>query len=280
MFWSVIWDGTSVANHISGVWLEPPQTTQQATPPVPRPPPSILRKSDRNGWRGCDSDKFLQLFSFLLQVLSFCLKLLEAQAVTLSFSGFYSALSVACRETLLVSQALHLNLNKRPLISPSWSHVTVWLQNNAALKTLDSHRAIQIIKHTSHSETNLNSEQSVWLEVKMTPKLTTAAFLIHSWCLKFKTLCQFHPKIEQTSFKLYVSHTHYLPKITTHEAYHAFLWWAVLSTYYLHMHIYRNVILVCLLVLKTTKKPEVFSENEYRGCCINKIACFNLICKK
>lgn len=164
------------------------------------------------------TDKFLQLFSFLLQVLLFCLKLLKAQPVTLSFSGFYSALSVACREKLLVSQALHLNQNKRPLESPSWSHVMVWLQNNAAaaaLKTLDSHRAIQIIKHTSHSERNLNSEQSVWLEriwslkVKMTPKLTTAAFLIHSWGLKFKTLCQFHPKIEQTSFKLYV-HQHSL----------------------------------------------------------------------
>ncbi len=43
---------------------------------------------------------------------------LEAQAVTLSFSGGggggggYSALSVACRQKLLVSQALHLNPNK------------------------------------------------------------------------------------------------------------------------------------------------------------------------
>ncbi len=58
---SVIWDGTSLANHISGVWLEPPS----------RPCPRV--------WL---TDELLQLGSFL-QVLSFCLKLSSWRATAL-----------------------------------------------------------------------------------------------------------------------------------------------------------------------------------------------------
>lgn len=43
-----------------------------------------------------------------------------------------SAFSVACREELLMSRALHLNPNKRPLKSPPWSPVTGWLRNNVS----------------------------------------------------------------------------------------------------------------------------------------------------
>lgn len=149
-------------SHFRGV----ARSTQQATPPH-------QTETDDEGvthWR----------VSAALLFSSSSLKL----SLFLSRGG-YSALSVACREKLLVSQALHLNLNKRPLKSPSRSHVT---------------------EPFIHSERTLNSEQSVWLEhiwsleVKMTPKLTAAAFWIHSRGLECNTLCQFHPKIEQPSF--------------------------------------------------------------------------------